>query len=92
MLLSFILFEIILCTAGNNVFLVLDVVIECFLKAYKLRFELAVCVRYESEHVSAASILKRAVLVELVENYVCISVFLKLDNDTNLLVTVGFIS
>ena len=58
MLLGLILLEIILCTACNNVFLVLDVVIESFLKAYELRLELALAIRYKREHISAACILK----------------------------------
>ncbi len=64
MLLGLILLEIILCTACNNVFLMLDVVIESFLK----------------------------VLVKLVKDYVSIGILLKFDNDTYLLITVGFVS
>ena len=92
MLLSLILLKIVLCTACNNVFLVENVISECILKAYELRLELTVCVRNECEHVGAASILERAVLVELVQNNVCVGILLELDNDTYLLVTVGFIS
>ena len=92
MLLGLILLEIILCTACNNVFLVLDVVIESFLKAYELRLELALPVRYKCEHVCAACILERTVLVKLVENNVCIGILLELYYDTHLLITVGFIS
>ena len=92
MLLSLILLKIVLCTACNNIFLMLDVVIESFLKANELRLELAVCVRYKRKHVSAACILERAVLVELVENNVSIGILLELNNDTHLLITVGFIS
>ena len=92
MLLCLILFEIVLRTACNNIFLMPDIVIERFLKTDELRLKLAVCVRYECEHVGAASVLKGAVLVELIENNVCIRILLELNNDTDLLVTVGFIS
>ena len=92
MLLGLILFEIVLCTACNNVLLVKDVVMECFSQTDKLRLELAISIRYEREHVSAASILQRAVLVKLVKNDIRIGILLELDDDTYLFVTVGFIS
>ena len=90
--LSLILLEVISRTARNDVFLVSDIVAESFSQADHLRLELALLVRYEREHVRAACLLERAVLVELVENDVGVGILLDLDDDPDLFVTVGFIS
>ena len=74
--------QIIFGTSCNDVFLMRKVVFQHFRKCQDFRLKASVY-GYQAKHDHTKCVLKLCMLVQLVQNYICIGIFAEIDADTH---------
>ena len=76
------LIQIIFGTSCNDIFLMSKIVFQHLRKCQDFRLKTSVY-GYQAKHNYAKSILKLCMLVQLIQNYICIGIFAEIDTDTH---------
>ena len=76
--------QIVLCSSCHNIFLMCKIMFEHLRKRQHLRLKASVhC--YQTQHDHTKGILKLCMLVQLIQNYIGIGIFAKINTDTHAL-------
>ena len=74
--------QIVLCSSCHNIFLMCKIIFKHFRERQYLRLKASIhC--YQTQHDHTKGILKLCMLVQLIQNYIRIGIFTKIDTDTH---------
>ena len=76
------LIQIIFGTSCNDIFLMSKIVFQHLRKCQDFRLKASVY-GYQAKHDHTKCVLKLCMLVQLVQNYICIGIFAEIDTDTH---------